>query len=54
MLNRIVAVTSENLAVVETAGNIASVRKLRDEGNSVSSLVTMGSSIASIQLDDSS
>ena len=54
MLNRIVDVKSENLIVVETTGNIASVRKLRDEGFSVSSLVARGYSIASIQLDNSS
>ena len=53
MLFRIVAVSPENLLVVETAGNIAAVRKLRDEGISVSSLVARGYSICAIQRDDS-
>ena len=52
-LNRIVAVKPENIVVVETATNIATVCKLRDEGHSVSSLISNGFSITAIQLDNS-
>ena len=53
LLNRVVAAKSEHIVLVETAVNIATVRKLRDEGWSVSSLTSEGYSIAAIQLDDS-
>lgn len=49
----IVAVKPTNVQVIESAVNIAEVRKLRDAGCSVTSLLAQGYSVTAIQLDDS-
>ena len=53
LMNRLVAAKPEHTVLVETVVNIATVRKLRDEGCSVSSLIAQGYSVAAIQLDGS-
>lgn len=53
-LNQKVCIKPENITVIETGANITAVSKLRDEGSSVSDLISKGYSVIAIQCDSSS
>ena len=49
--NHKVCIKPENLAMVETGEQIASVTRLRDDGRSVADLITEGYTVCAIQRD---